>query len=341
MSTYPVVSIPYYGSLLATNLFSSSTTLLLSAFGSSTSGTLVDDGTRLYVGEPVTMNGQDFIMLGSGTAQPGINLLGLTVPTGFAKDLILLQNAVTGALVFVFPDGVPNALGMIALVVDLDPVGYDFTSNGPICFASGTMILTEQGYRPVEALQPGEMLVSPMGAPLRLVANLRPQTDWISPSALLPVVIRENALAEGRPFQDLRVSQQHRIAVSGGRLELLFGLKAALAPALGLVNFDTVVIGHGTRDFAYHHLLCDRHGIILANGVATETLLWSDEVQRLVEAPSQVSLTELDQPYQKEAQPCLPQLSVREVRLLGRKAARPAAVLGQIVEAVRADQVLG
>lgn len=109
MSSYPVVYYPYNGSLLAANLFSSSTTLILSSFGGSTAGTLVDDGTRLYVGEDVTINGQQFVMVGSGTAQPGINLLGLTVPTGFARDLILLQNAVTGKYVFVFPDGVPNA----------------------------------------------------------------------------------------------------------------------------------------------------------------------------------------------------------------------------------------
>lgn len=118
---------------------------------------------------------------------------------------------------------------------------------------------------------------------------------------------------------------------------MLYGLKAALAPALGLVNFDTVVIEHGARNFSYHHLLCDRHGIVWANGVATETLLWSDKVQKLVEAPTQVSVTDMDQSFKKENQPCLPQLSVREVRLLGQKSARPAAVLGKLVETVRAE----
>lgn len=243
MASYPVVEYPYVGSLLAVNLFSSDTTILLSFFGSSLATTLVDDGTRLYVGETVSMAGGSYEFLGSGTAQPGINLLGLTVPTGFPKDLILLRNISTGQLHFVFPDGVPNATGMIAMVISLDPIGYDLNAKGPLCLAQGTRIETVDGEVPVEDLQPGMRLVSPKGPPMTLLARLQETPQARSPAASLPVIIRAGAFGEGRPSRDLRLTQQHRLGVAGPSLELSFGLERALAPALGLVDFDAVRIG--------------------------------------------------------------------------------------------------
>ena len=325
MPTYSVVDMPYVGSLLAVNLFSGSTTMLLNFFGSSVSTSMVDDGTQLYVGEELLLGGGSYEFLGSGTAQPGINVLGLTVPTGFPKDLILLRNVNTGTLHFVFPDGVPNALGMIALVVTLQPVGYDMATNGPLCFAEGTLIETTTGQVPVEDLPPGSMLVSPNGPPLRLVANICAATQWVSPSALLPVVIAKDAFGPECPNQCLMVSQQHGIALGGRLLELIFGLEAALAPALGLVNFGCVTIGHGQSALRYRHLVCDRHAVVMANGVMAETLLWTGA------NPEKVSFTEAEAEAAAPLQPqtcCLPRLSVRETRLLIRKAKGDPAKIG-------------
>ena len=101
------------GSLLQLNLFTQPTTLVLSAFGTTSTGQLTDQSGTLYVGETVIMAGKEYTYLGSGTAQPGVNVLGVTVATGTKKDLLLLQDA-SGKVFFVYPDGVPNALGMVA-----------------------------------------------------------------------------------------------------------------------------------------------------------------------------------------------------------------------------------
>lgn len=245
MANLPVVEYPYLGSLLSVNLLSVDTTIFLTFFGSSLATTLVDDGTQLFVGEALTMGGQSYEFVGSGTAQPGINILGLTVPTGFPKDLILLRNTSTGQLHFVFPDGVPNATGMIAMVVHIDPIGYDLTTKGPLCFAEGTEVETTAGPLPVEALEPGMRLISPKGPPMTLLSRLTVQSDNHPPAARLPVIIRAGAFGPGRPARDLWLTQQHRLGIAGPNLGLLFGLDWALAPTLGLVDFDQVVIGHG------------------------------------------------------------------------------------------------
>lgn len=326
MASFPVVEYPYLGSLLAVNLFSADTTILLSFFGTSQSTTLVDDGTRLYVGEDVSMGGQTYEFAGSGTAQPGINLLGLTVPTGFPVDMLLLRNTVTGKLHFVFPAGVPNATGMIAMVISLDPVGYDLNAKGPLCFAEGTLIRTIEGDVPVERLTPGTRLVSPGRPHVTLLACLKATPQGNFPAASLPVIIRAGAFGQGRPQRDLWLTQQHRLGVGGPQLNLLFGLDGAIAPALGLVDFDRVTIGYGEKP-TYYHLLCDRHALCLAEGIAAETLAWGGRVEDWIGAELYEALkarhTQLHQPYAH----CLPSLTVAETRLLARSAGLSVAGL--------------
>lgn len=98
MTTCPVVAYIYFSSLLAVTLLSETITIVLSAFSAAQTTELVDDGTPHHVGEEQTMGGQQYECLGSGTAQPGINLPGLTVPTGLPKDLLLLRDLSTGEL---------------------------------------------------------------------------------------------------------------------------------------------------------------------------------------------------------------------------------------------------
>lgn len=317
MTTYPVVEYTYFGSLLSVNLLSQQTTIVLSAFSTAQSTVLVDDGTRLHVGEELTMGGQQYEFLGSGTAQPGINLLGLTVPTGLPKDLLLLRNLSTGELHFVFPEGVPNALGMIAMVVSIDEVGYDLNTKGPLCLAEGTLVETEAGPVPVEALVPGCRLICPTGRPLTLLAVLAETLPEGGMAARLPVVIRANAFGPQRPARDLRVTQQHRIAVTGPQLELLFGLDAALVPALGLVDFQKTVIGYAERP-RYYHLLCDRHDLCLAEGLAVETLLWGPRAFDMLGPDRESQLRDAFSVLQLSHSQCLPSLTMGETRLLMR-----------------------
>jgi hypothetical protein len=80
------------------------------------------------------------------------------------------------------------------------------------------------------------------------------EADW-------PIRIRQNAFADGKPTRDLYRSRDHAVFAEG-----------VLIPVRALLNNDTVApvnIGAVT----YHHVLLDRHDIVLAEGLACETLL--------------------------------------------------------------------
>jgi hypothetical protein len=71
--------------------------------------------------------------------------------------------------------------------------------------------------------------------------------------------------------RELLVSAQHKILVSGWRAELFFGEAEVLVAAVHLVNADTIYRAP-RRYIDYHHLMFDRHEMLLAEGVATESL---------------------------------------------------------------------
>ncbi|SEN99527.1 Hint domain-containing protein [Gemmobacter aquatilis] len=321
MADYAVQGYVYNGSLLAANLLSQQTTLLLSSFSGAYSCTISDDSDQLTIGEQIQINGNDFVMVASGTAQPGVNLLGLTIPTGLPRDLVVLQSMSTGQLHFVFPDGVPNATGMIAMVIDLEAVGYDLISKGPLCFAVGTLIATTAGPRRVEDLCAGCTLVCPDRGAARVKAVLQVPPAPGPLARNMAVCIHAGALDNGLPHHDLRLSRQHRIAVSGAGLELMFGLSQALIPAAALVDFDRVTYVQPRETPGYVHLLCEQHSIVLAEGVAAETLLWSDLAQDHFGAAEVAALhSRHPELAAQDAHPCLPQLSMTDARILTRAA---------------------
>jgi hypothetical protein len=141
-----------------------------------------------------------------------------------------------------------------------------------ICFAAGTLIATPLGPRPVETLRPGEFVTTrDHGAqPLRW-ADAR-WLDAADPAAR-PVLIRAGAFGPGRPARDLAVSPQHRLLLEGNRVARLFGRREVLAAAVHLIGHPGIVRDPGARPVRYCHLLFDRHEIVLAEGLAAESLL--------------------------------------------------------------------
>ncbi len=267
---------PYNGSLLGLDLLSGSRTLVLSSLGSPTSGTLFDtdnsfgnddDGLTTFNGNPVTY-------IGSGTAQPGIRVLGITVPTGTPRDLVVFESG--GQIYFHYPDGAPNATSMIAVIIDIDDTPYDGLT--PICFCKGSQINTPQGPRRVEDLRPGDLVLDIGGAAVKVVwtgsktINLAGPMSMAMRRRLAPVRIWADSFGPGLPFADLIVSPQHRVLVSGYSTQLLFGLDAALVPAKSLIG-SMATQECEAHTVTYHHLLCERHCIVLSNGLPTETML--------------------------------------------------------------------
>lgn len=274
MYTHQILVTPYNGSVLAANLLSPNQTLALNSFGTAETGTLSDDDGVLsdYDDGLSTYNGHPINYLGTGTATPGVDVLGATVATGAAVPLVVFE--ANGSIYFHFPQGEPNLLGSVALVVDLDPVSS--TIFTPVCFAAGTVIGMVGFDRPVERIKAGDKVLDWFGEEHEVLWCGRKRLRLPSAAAYdkwRPVRIAAGAFGAGKPDADTWVSQQHRIYFDGLRVTLFCGEEAALAPAKQLINGQTVCLDHERREVEYWHILCRNHVILTANGMPAESLL--------------------------------------------------------------------
>ncbi|MFT4149371.1 MAG: Hint domain-containing protein [Paracoccaceae bacterium] len=314
---------PYNGSLLAANLLSGQQTLVLSSFGSTITGTLADDDGTLDTGDSgvSTFEGQAVTYIGSGTVQPGVRVGMLTVPLGTPVDVVLFS--VGGQIYFVYPEGPPSITGAVALVVNVTPAAYHLFS--PVCFAADTLIATPLGERPVQDIRAGDEVLDCDGQPHRVIWSGHAARDLplaLIPDAArwLPVVIPANALGEGLPWRELRLSQQHRVMIEGAEAELLFGASRVLSPAVGLLG-DVCHLDRQCRHVDYHHILCDCHLVLQANGLPAESLLPGPQARRSM-ARAEAEALFPDLPGGDEIEAALPLLRMSEARLLNAEMTR-------------------
>jgi hypothetical protein len=73
------------------------------------------------------------------------------------------------------------------------------------------------------------------------------------------------------PDEDLIVSPQHRLLVKGAVAQDLFNTPEVLVAAKDLINGETITVDLKLREVTYVHLLFDRHQVMWANGVETES----------------------------------------------------------------------
>lgn len=135
------------------------------------------------------------------------------------------------------------------------------------CFTPGTLIATDRGWRPVERLRRGNRLVTRDNG-LKPVAWVGRRdlsySDLADLPDLQPVMIRRGSLGDGLPLRDTLVSPDHRFL---SRPHLGAETLVSACHLADLPGIDTVpVLG-----VSYLHLLLDRHEVILANGVWTES----------------------------------------------------------------------
>ncbi|WP_428544758.1 Hint domain-containing protein [Profundibacter sp.] len=139
------------------------------------------------------------------------------------------------------------------------------TWNYVTCFVRGTKIETADGPVAVEDLKTGDMV--------RTVDNGLQPLRWIgrrtvpAENAFAPILIRKGALGN---TEDLRVSPQHRVLLSGWRAEINLGLPEVLAPAKSLINGETILRETG-GEVEYFHIMFDRHELVYAAGIESES----------------------------------------------------------------------
>lgn len=153
-----------------------------------------------------------------------------------------------------------------------------------ICFTPGARVLTQWGERPVETLQPGERIAT-------RDHGLQP-IRWIGKRTLCgrgdcaPVAIASGVMGGTGA---LILSPRHRVLFTGYRAELLFGESEVLVAAGHLVNGRDVTVT--PRDeVTYIHIMLDRHEVIYASGIATESFYAGDAALSAVDPAAREEL---------------------------------------------------
>jgi hypothetical protein len=262
-------------------------------------GTILAQGGLLTLGNDVSSTG--VIKIGASASLDAVHAMSGTITfAGTDAELIINDSAVFSAavlglaahdvvdLVGVAPslvsfgghhittkDTAGNTIGGFAISVANGQPGISIVSDGHggalltaggamPCFVRGSRLLTPNGYRPVEALKPGDALITAAGDRRAICWIGRRVMDFLPTRAepALPVIIAPGAFGPNRPLRPLRLSPLHAIYVDG-----------VLVPVTHLVNGATIRRETGRAAVTYFHVELDRHNIILAEGLACETYL--------------------------------------------------------------------
>jgi hypothetical protein len=177
---------------------------------------------------------------------------------------VIVSTGPGGETLLTFPEGETLRLqGVDPASVALPGMLY---AMGVPCLVAGARILTPQGLRRVERLQAGDLVCLAGGgtAPLLWVgARQITAAEIAARPALRPVRIRAGSHGA---LRDLLLSPQHAVRVG-------LGPGAALVRAGHLARLDWGARrAQAIREVSYHHLLLPQHAIILAEGVAVESL---------------------------------------------------------------------
>jgi hypothetical protein len=146
--------------------------------------------------------------------------------------------------------------------------------GGVICFTPGTRLATPGGARAIEALRPGDRVLTADNGPQPVLWAGRRRLSGARLCALpqlRPVRIRAAALGAGRPEATLVVSPQHRLLVRGPAPRALWNTPEVLVAAADLVDDRLVTVDWAAREVTYVHILLEAHQIVWANGVASES----------------------------------------------------------------------
>ena len=166
--------------------------------------------------------------------------------------------------------------------------GIRETWNFVTCYVAGTLIETEVGPRPIDALLVGERVVTR--------DHGLQEIKWIGKSTLnasgklAPVQFAAGALGNGQPSRDLLVSRQHRMLVSSPVCQRMFDTPEILVPAIRLTDLPGVFVHETNEAVTYYHLMTDQHEIIYAEDTPSETLLSGPQA---IEALPRAALEEL------------------------------------------------
>lgn len=169
-------------------------------------------------------------------------------------------------------------------------------AGGVICFTPGTRIATERGLQAIETLQPGDRILTKDNGPQDILwtgcRRMSGARLYAMPH-LRPIRFKAGALGIDRPDADLLVSPQHRMLLRGPAANTLFNADEVLVKAEDLLNDSSICVDHTLREVTYIHILLERHNIIWANGLETESFHPSNCAIDTIEARQRETLLSL------------------------------------------------
>ncbi|MBA85998.1 choice-of-anchor L domain-containing protein [Thalassobius sp. S69A] len=238
-----------------------------------------------------------FDLLGNDSSSAGPTLT-ITMINGqpvVAGDTVTLA---TGEVIVLNPDGTitlwaddEDGTSVFTYeVTDADgntDIGYVTVETTP-CFTAGSVVQTPNGPVAVETLCPGDLVLTRDNGlqPLR----------WIGVSKCFaagqdaPVRIAEGTFGA---HQTVEFSPNHRVLYRSERATLLFGEPEVLVKARDLLNGTTVTLRRDGRPVTYVHLLFDRHEIVTANGLASESYHPGQETLNSFDADTRAEILRL------------------------------------------------
>lgn len=260
-------------------------------------GILTIDGVAYNIEIAVPDSSLDPVTVTTGG--PGAGSFDLT-GDGFSTEIVFIQAIPTGggatryfALMDDSAGDVTNIASIQTRDLDFSPAGNDVQIDAEqnntvtICFASGSLIATPTGSRPVEDLRPSDLVLTKDEGPLPIQwVGGRRLSAWelTRRENLRPIRLEPSALGEGYPSQPLTLSPQHRVLLSSPIAGRMFGSTECLVPVVKLLDLPGVERLPHPRGVHYHHILLDGHQIVFANDLPCETLLMGPIAQQALSA---------------------------------------------------------
>ncbi|NDW04559.1 Hint domain-containing protein [Jiella pacifica] len=138
------------------------------------------------------------------------------------------------------------------------------TNAYAFCFAQGTLIRTQRGDVPVQALAKGDIAVTASGTEREITWIGRRTLSLNGEMAhMAPVRVRANAFGAGVPERDVFLSPGHPVLVRHNGAEVL-------VPVMNLIN-GTTIERTSLESVTYWHVELDQHDVLLADGLPAES----------------------------------------------------------------------
>lgn len=143
------------------------------------------------------------------------------------------------------------------------------TEDAITCFLTGTMIQTINGPVAVENLKVDDKVITYQDNQQGVQSiiwvgynKVNVKTYLPEDEAGYPVRVMKDAISNGVPSSDLLVTPEHSIFFNG-----------ALVPARMLVNNLNIFYDHNITEYTYYHFELEKHSIVSADNVLTESYL--------------------------------------------------------------------